>query len=384
MRVAVIADSHFHEHKRFEECQRLHDWIFEDCSRRGVDLVLHAGDVFETKSSEKERLVAFSWFQRMASLAHVIVVRGNHDRVSELPALAKLEVQHSITVVEESAVVEAAGALVACVSWPRKAALLAAAGIESRADAECLVGDALRDVFRGLGDELAEHEGPKMLLMHAMVRGSATSSGQPLIGAEMEVGLEDLALARADAYFLGHIHKSQAWSIGEAPVIYPGDPRRTDFGEREAKGYVVAEWDDAGVFVGWEFVEVPATPMVAIEGEWSDEDSLCGIAIDLDDFERVRGAEVRLRYTTPHQFRVEARRHADELRGILVDHGAVLVQIEPRVLPEQRERAETIPTRATRAEQLDAYWKAKSFEPGERRPALVAKLARIEERHHAA
>ena len=80
--------------------------------------------------------------------------------------------------------------------------------------------------------------------------------------------MEDLALVGADAYVLGHIHKSQAWDIGGAPVIYPGSPRRTDFGELEPKGYVIVDVTDSGGVVSWEFVEAPATPMLHFEVFW--------------------------------------------------------------------------------------------------------------------
>src|SRR6185295_16420747 len=105
---------------------------------------------------------------------------------------------------------------------------------------------------------------------------------------------------RADAYLLGHIHKGQAWKIGDAPCIYPGSPRRTAFGETERKGYTVVELDKHGV-IGCEFVEVPATPMVHIEGAFDET---------LRWYEQgpdVKGAEVRLRYQTPADQRDAAR-----------------------------------------------------------------------------
>jgi exonuclease SbcD len=243
-----------------------------------------------------------------------------------------------------------------------------------------MAAEALRNVLRGLGDELAEHDGPTALLMHAMVRDSVTSTGQPLVGCDLEVGLDDLALVGADAYLLGHIHMQQHWQIGAAPCIYPGSPRRCNFGEIEPKGYVVVEWDDAtGELVGWDFVEMPTTPMMHIEATWRAETSSLWTEDDVD----CRGAEVRLRYTTPSDARAAARADAEQKRRELLDDGALSVKLEERVLLEQRTRGDAIPVRASLVEKVEAFWAAKRFEPGDRREALTAKVRWLEEARQA-
>lgn len=384
MLVAVVADSHFDEHKRFEECIALHAWIRQDAERRGVTMTLHAGDVFERKSTPRERAAAFPWFQDMADLGPVVVVRGNHDAVDDLPLLTKLDSAHPITVVEETAVVEVGEALVACVAWPRKSAVLAASGAAGHESSEAIAADALRDVMRGLSDELHYHEGPTMLLMHAMVRDSVTSTGQPLVGCDFEIGLEDLALVRADAYFLGHVHKGQDWLIGDAPAIYPGSPRRTNFGELEPKGYVVAEWDwrdDVWTFIGWQFVEAPATRMVQLEADFLPDGTFT--PPNLTDAEQ-QGAEVRFRYHVASDQRQAARTAAEAIRAELLGLGAVMVKVEEEVRLERRTRADAIAANAPLAEKVAAFWKAKGFDPADRREALMAKLQRVEEVGRAA
>jgi exonuclease SbcD len=377
MKIAVIADSHFDEAKRFDECIRLHTWIARDAMARGVDLVLHAGDVYERKSTPLEREAAAAWFQGMAEIAPVVIVRGNHDAVDDLPLLERLEARHPIRVVQTAEVVFIAGAAVACVAWPRKAALLAAAAADGKEVGELAAGDALRAVLRGLGDQLEEHDGPRVLLAHAMVRGSVTSTGQPLVGCDMELGLEDLALARADAYALGHIHKGQTWDIDGAPCFYPGSPRRTAFGELESKGYTVLTID-AYRCCDLEFVEAPATPMIHLDGHFT-------LGSLERDFADPRGAEVRLRYTVAADERDAARAAAAGAAEVLRSEGAVLVQVEEVVITETRSRTPEIARAVTLADKLEAFWSAKGFEPGDRRAELLAKLNTVEEDHrHAA
>jgi exonuclease SbcD len=394
MRIAIVADSHFDEHSRFEECVRLHDWIAEDAAGRGVTLTLHAGDVYERKSTPRERQAAASWFQRMARLGPVVVARGNHDAIDDLPLLERLESEHRIEVFERAGVaafgVGVHDVAIAVLGWPQRGHLHAALGgggaSHEVVDAEA--GDALRSLLRGLGERLSNYSCPKLLLAHAMVRGSVTSTGQPLVGCDFELGLEDLALVGANAYLLGHIHKAQAWQIHDAPCMYPGSPRRTAFGELEAKGYTVVELDEHGV-IGCEFVEVPATPMVQFDLTFAagGEGLLfldCGRQPTREELEALEGAEVRLRYEVRPDQRDAARGALGELAETIRAIGAVNVKVEEVVLAETRARAPEVARAATLADKLGALWQAKGFEPGERREALLGKVHNLEEATHAA
>lgn len=374
-RVAVIADSHFDEHSRFEECVRLHGWIADDLRARRADAVVHTGDVYERKSTPLERQAVADWVRRVAAVAPVLVVRGNHDAVDDLPLLERLATDHRVIVEQAAGVHTVGGIEIAALAWPRKAALLAATGADGKEVGEAVAGDALRAVLRGLGQELRRQSGPRLFAAHAMVRGSITSTGQPLVGCDMELGLEDLALVGADAYALGHIHKGQRWEIEGRPVVYPGSPRRTAFGELEPKGYTILEWD-AG-HVRDTFIEAPATPMIQLEGKWLD-----GQLVGLER-RSLRGAEVRLRYSVPSDRREEAAVQARAWRDRILED-AVSCKVEEVVIAEARARAPEIARAMTLADKLAAYWSAKGFDPAERREALLGKVSELEEGNRAA
>lgn len=390
MRVAVIADSHFDESSRWDECVRVHAWIAEDLRERGVDLVLHAGDVFERKSTPTERRAVADWLRSVADIAPVVVVRGNHDALGDLPLFARLRTRHAITVVEDARVVHVAGAAVACLAWPQKARILAQAQL-THAEGELVAGDALRSVLRGLGQQLATHEGPRILLAHAMVHGSRTSTGQPLVGCDLEVGLDDLQVVGADAYALGHIHKGQAWELTRAtdrlthsplpaPVIYPGSPRRTAFGEVETKGYTLLSFRTSGAFVAQEqLVETPCAPMVLVQGEFDDLtlDGTRGTYRLHHDGAQfyTPGTEIRLRYLVDADRRDAARRAADDLAERWRAAGAALVKIEEEVVPTTRARAPEIATAPNLAAKLRAYWRARDTTPDDARSARLVSLA---------
>ena len=377
VKIAIVADSHYDEHSRFQECINLHEWIQCDSAKRGCSLLLHAGDLFERRSTPRERVAVVNWFADVAMAMPVVLVRGNHDAIEEHELWPELRTRHPIHTYDATGFVVEAGVMVAAMAWPRKANV-EAAGVDAR--------EAMRATLRGLGDMMAEHDGPRVLLTHAMVRGSRTSTGQELLGCELELGLEDLALARADLYALGHIHAHQHWMVGNAPAIYPGSPRRANFGELEPKGYVVAEFDGRQL-VGCEFVEVPATPMVHVDDEWGlfgdDMGELSGKMGWLAGAHGLprscEGAELRFRYRVASEFRDQARAAAQRWRDEWLAEGALSVKVEEQVLATTRARSPEVARAVTLVDKLDALWSARRDVPDPvRRDALVAKLGELE------
>lgn len=384
MKIAIVADSHFDEHSRFQECVNLHAWIQGDAHNRGCAALLHAGDVFERRSTPRERAAVADWLRDCAITMDVVVVRGNHDQLEEHDLWPQLKTQERIETFERPGLTEivdlASGSRIAVATfpWPQKAHV-EAAGVDAR--------EAMRGVLRGLGDQLSTLDCPRILLAHAMVRGSRTSTGQELLGCELELGLEDLALARCDLYALGHIHAHQHWMVGDAPAIYPGSPRRANFGELEPKGYVVAEFDGRRL-VGWEFVETPATPMVHVDATWIrnvsvDGAAACDGALVIAGVESaVSGAEVRLRVHVSADHREAARRSAQEVSDRYKAAGAVSVKVEEQVMATTRARTPEVARAVTLVDKLDALWSSRNDAPDPvRREALMAKLYELEDTH---
>lgn len=377
MRVAVIADSHFCEASRFDECVRVHEWIAQDIAERGVDLVLHSGDVYDRRSTPNERDAVARWAQAITLSAPLVVVRGNHDALDDLPLLELLETANPIKVVESARVVRVAGAEIACLGWPQKASVLAAAQAEGREHGEQAASEALRSVLRGMGAQF-EGTGPRLLLAHAMVRGSVTSTGQPLVGCDLELGLDDLALAGADAYLLGHIHMPQQWKIGAAPVVYPGSPRRTAFGELEEKGYLLVEFEGREV-LSLEWVPTPCAPMHHVAASW-EHGALVFNEADSNGDGIAYGTEIRLRYSVPSDEREAARAVAARVRDDLLAKGALSVKLEEVVSTTGRARQPQIAAALTLDDKLAALWGAQKNAPEtERRPRLLAKVHELEE-----
>lgn len=380
-RIAVIADHHFDRTSRWDECVRIHDWIADDMDARGVDLCLSAGDVYERRSTPEERQAVAAWCQRVTEQRPLVIVRGNHDAPGDLALLERLESRYPIDVVEDARVVTQAGIAIACLAWPRKASIGALAGAMGCESSSELAGDLMRDVLRGLGAQGRglRAVGPTLFLGHVMVSGSMTSRGQPLVGCDMELGLEDLSLVGADAYVIGHIHMPQDWTVDGAPIIYPGSPRRTAYGEVEEKGYVILDVDADGA-VRWERIPTPAAPMYLLDAAWEGEawelSSVPGAPDSSADF---AGAEVRFRYAVDADQRAAARVYADMVADQCREYGAGDVKVEEVVRATTRARAPEVGAATDLPSKLRALWKARNEDLGDRAQRLTGRAVTLEE-----
>lgn len=425
IRAALIADSHFREDSRFEECIHLHNVALDQMAEERVHVIFHAGDVYDRRSTPRERAAAADWLSRASAIAPVVVVRGNHDQLGDLslfdPHVMSQEYDVWIAEQPRTQVVRCARyegeeqqfVEVHLLPWPRKAELLSFMGREaSPDDASAAAAECLRDLFLGFAahrrfEDVDEPRWPSILLAHAMVRGSVTSTGQPLVGCDMEVSLNDLALARADVVALGHIHKGQTWSTTtddgiSVPIVYPGSPRRTAFGELEPKGWTLLTLNPArkvdmatdahGDIIDrghdlWtcetRFVELPAASMVLLEVRWSgpqcftDELDKLGPLI-AEGLRLETQCEVRLRYTVPSEERSVARAAALEWENAAISEGA-LVKVEEIVESAQRARAPEVAAARSTRDKLTAWWASRDDEYAKAHgAAMLVKLAEIE------
>jgi exonuclease SbcD len=380
--VVIVGDSHFCETSRFEECMRLHREISDWCAGFKPDLLVHTGDLFDRKTTPNERIAAARWLQACAEFCPVVVVGGNHDLERELSLMNCLRCNYLIETWERptSDTVVVGGVELALLPWPRKAHLLAALGDVSQETAGQAAQEALRNVLRGM---TRASKLPFLFAGHVMMSGSLTSTGQPLIGVDLELGLEDLALVGADAYALGHVHMRQAWDIDTAPCFYPGSPRRTAYGEVEDKGFTVVrfDWDPANGPRGmWraetEFVKLSAAPMLLATAVYD------GTSLVVDESEFFakfdEGCEIRLRFKCDSDHQAAAKAAAQAIKAKWLEWGATSVQLEPEVNVTTRARALEVAAATTLQEQVAAYWRAKCYNPETRRDALLGKLATLE------
>jgi energy-coupling factor transporter ATP-binding protein EcfA2/predicted phosphodiesterase len=356
MLIALLSDLHWARGPHWAEIERVHGWIADDLEARvatgdGPALIVLAGDIFDAGSWPTERNAAAAWMQRLATLAPVLVVRGNHDRFGDLDLFAKLRARCPISVYDQPAIHRFQGGSVAVLPWLDRVGSGRTAGRYSAEEEARQETRALLDLLDKLGRDLAASPaGARLFAGHLMLRGARTSHGQPRKQSkEFEIGLQDLGRIRADAYLLGHVHLGQTFFLGRAPVIYNGSVRRTAFGELEQKRYTLVRLGPKGVSVG--HVITPTTPMLLVEGQWEHGT----FSVDTDKLlAEARGAQVRLTYQVAAEDQAEARHGSELLRASLAQIGATLKPV-PCVIAPPRQRAAEIVLAKTIADKFDVW-----------------------------
>lgn len=382
MKVLCSGDHHWDHGSRWDECRRVHDWMFDTAVSERVDLFISCGDIYERASTPEERIAVAEWLCAMAEQSAVLIVKGNHDSPRDLELLGRLDAAHPI-VVEESAGVHLfchSELAVAAMAWPERARLLARARTLGMPECETMAQDSLRNVLRGLGSMLSEHKGPTLAVGHFMVSGAQVSTGQPLVGAPLELGLSDLELLQAPLVIMGHVHKPQAWSYGNTEIVYVGSPYRTSYGELEDKSAVLVDfgYDYLADRPGprWRRALTPCSAMHLVDDEWEHGGfSLVNMPAPAD----VRGAELRFRYAVAPDERAAARAEAALIKAGLLEHGAVSVLLEECVRTTSIARAPEVAAAKSLGDKLQALWTARGVTPeSPRREALLEMAAQLE------
>jgi len=277
--------------KRYEEYEAFLDWLADTIHNSGIDVLIVAGDVFDTTApGNRAQELYYGFLCRAASLCcrHVVVVSGNHDSPSFLDApkdlLRALEVhvtgspsenrEDEVLVLRDK---QGVPELIVCaVPYLRDRDIRSAEAGESIEDKE-------RKLLEGIGDHYAsvaalaeerrrEFGGdiPVVATGHLFAAGGRTVEGDGV--RELYVG--SLAHVNANVFppsfdylALGHLHVPQKVN-GSETVRYSGSPLPLGFGEaRQQKSVCVAEFEGRDATV--RLVPVPVFQQLEqIRGDW--------------------------------------------------------------------------------------------------------------------
>jgi exonuclease SbcD len=382
IRIAHLADSHLDERNRLADNVGCLNAFLAGARERGADLIIHAGDFFERRSTPAERNVLADFLLAASEIAPVFGVRGNHDAPGDLEVFSMLDTAHPVTILDRPTV-EPQGAVligpapiaVLALPWFTKAHLCASldASTPTTQTTELTIQAArtMLTALRAEAHRVRAEGGIPLLAAHVLVAGSEVSTGQTLIGTTVELSPSDLADVGCEYVALGHIHKPQSWLGGR--VAYSGSTQRNNFGEPEAKGWNLVTLQD-GKLASVEFVELPARRIVLLERDWS----ISVTSADSLKSEDVAGALVRFRYRIrPGDLHLVDE---DYHRFIFVENGAHEVKLEAVLVHEARVRSTEIVSAQATWEKVQAYWTAKGISLSDAEKDRVRdKLARIEQ-----
>src|SRR5918995_735985 len=229
---------------RAQEHQAVLAEIAGIAEREAVDLVIVAGDVFDTSTptAESERIVYRALLDLAAGGRPVIVVAGNHDSAPRLQAVAPLSeasgigVASAISPADDGGVVElpvgGEVAQVALLPSPSQRYVVTADLLLSgdAADAHAAYADRVVRIARTLTDRFRA-DTVNLVVAHLMVMGGAMGGGERGAHTVFDYWVPATAFPPAAQYVaLGHLHRAQQLA-GPAPLHYCGSPLQLDFGE---------------------------------------------------------------------------------------------------------------------------------------------------------
>lgn len=361
MKILHFADIHARE-KDLDEIKKCCQTILDTARAERPDVIINAGDPFDSQNvkldSDPARYM-MEFHQQLLEVAPVAVVLGTPSHDGKAPkALAYLSNGHSIIVSEypetlyltrrdlvrarpkSDADVEM---VISMMPTPTKQFFQGVGSIQST-DAQ--IGAAMSAVFAGFGATAGQFDFPHVLAGHFQVGGAYVSETQQLVGRDIEVSRDQIALANADLVCLGHIHYAQ---LIHPNIYYAGSVYRKDFGEMERKGFYVHE-------IGHEsrFIETPTRRLVKIEADFTNPDN--NPIEDMDAFvyayprDAIKGAFVRC------QFRLwqdsAAKLNKPDIEKTLFSLGAEAVEFKCSYVPRENVRSARILTLATLREKI--------------------------------
>lgn len=278
MKILHTADWHLgkrlYRHELIDDHEQFLDWLAETIEERGIDILLVAGDIFDTTNPNDGSMeLYYKFLTRMLPLQRrIIITGGNHDSATKLNAPRDLLRSLNIHVVgccdpqgnyQKEVIRLADGStdlLVAAVPYLRDGDLRQSISGQSYSDRLEALQMGIRNYYQRIADYCqADYNGVPVLAMgHLYVNGATISD------SEREIHTIGGQAAFASHHFpegfdyvaLGHIHVPQQIGSGEA-VRYSGSPIPLSFGERENHHQVLELTLDNGKLTQIETVPVP-------------------------------------------------------------------------------------------------------------------------------
>lgn len=236
---------------------------------REVDCVIHGGDIlYRSKVPAKLVQMAFEPLIKAADLGiPVIIVPGNHER-SVIPYRI-LAAYNNIYIFDkpETFIIERSGMKIAFAGFPYEK--------DIRAN--------FRNILANTNWKNAKADGYFLCLHHCIEGASVGPRNYTFKYAGDVVKASELP-GEFSAVLSGHIHRHQVLEKDlkgkslPVKVYYSGSIERTSFAEAgEEKGCIIFDVFDSGDNKGriesWEFIQLPARPMVRIEIDLDDKNN---------------------------------------------------------------------------------------------------------------
>jgi exonuclease SbcD len=277
----VLHTSDWHLGKRLEQCERTEehqhflDWLIQTIHQQQIELLVIAGDIFDTGSPSNTALKQyydFLWAMRGTCCRDIVIIGGNHDSVSTLNAPKALlryfnvhvvggataDIQEEIIpITDEKGQVQ----LVVCaVPFLRDRDIRLSVPGETYQEQEVRLKQGICAHYEELGQYIQSYKSqgiPVMATGHLFAAGGSASDSEKEIhvGNLGQIGGDQFP-AHFDYVALGHLHRPQKVNNSHH-IRYSGSPIPLSFSEVEDKKIIIILDFEGGQLCRLEEVEIP-------------------------------------------------------------------------------------------------------------------------------
>lgn len=333
MKILHTSDWHigqkFMGKSREKEHESFLSWLFETIKKENIDVLIVAGDIFDTGNPPNYALeLYYNFLQKLFSIdgLYVIITAGNHDSISTLKAPKQLLEAMNVFVItsgdeDENELISIYKnnqllGVVCAVPFLRDSVVRQAISGQTSNDKESSLNNGIKqhyiDVYEEAIQLTKENSLPIIATGHLTTVGSRTSESERdiYIGGTIDIGSDFLG-KYFDYVALGHLHINQ--TVGVNHVRYSGSPIPLSFSESKQKKKInIIEFKDNKIEV--EEVEIPLyRTLLVLKG------NLESIITDLKTIEdKDTWIEVHLHDENPVFANQSIREYADELELIIL------------------------------------------------------------------
>jgi len=344
MRILHTSDWHIghrlYERRRIEEHGQFLDWLLAKIKEKEVDVLLVAGDIFDTAlpSSEATDLYYRFLFRLYSETrAHAVITAGNHDSAMHLAApqeFLKMGRIHVIGVASKpvecvvTLPVENPRVAIAAVPYIYESDL-SHISFETEPERAERYRERLKEFYRQCVECMPPGL-PKILMGHLFVQGGKVGDSERnvQIGGATAMRISDFP---DDVTYvaLGHLHRPHAISGASHPVQYAGSPLPLRFNEANySKTVYLLDIPIAGD-VRVEEIAIPVFKELSTVAGTLDEVRLTAMSSEW----KGKYIQVQLKLNQP------AVGISDEIREIFDQRGGAVLSVEVE-LPAQTDRPE--------------------------------------------
>lgn len=309
IRILHAADFHVDD-KNIDEARKCLLFLVETVKVRKPDITIIAGDLFDSRSIKLESLAARLMFEvvsEIADVSPVAIVFGTPSHEGEATAsLAYIKARYSVHVsgqpeqyymMHDDSFVDNPGdsqpkLVISAVPQPTKKYFSSSGSIDSTNQE---IADVMSGVFGGLGAKASQHTAPHILIGHFSVSGAFLSATRQMIGFDIEISSDQIALANADLVALGHIHLRQQI---QKNIFYSGSLFQSDTSEAgQDFGFWIHELDDAHQLQKSEYIITPFTRLYKLTHDLTNSPDTFQVPFKQETLDQIKGAVVKVEIT---------------------------------------------------------------------------------------